>query len=197
VACRYRGGAATGHLAHAGVGLRHAPVRLHDCRLDDQEWYHWSIHTEELNDYSPQALQAFREWRRAKYRTANALRAAWNDPRVDFDTAGVPSQAMRQASRNAQTFRDPITEMPVIDWYLFYNDIIPDTMDCVGHSAKEASDFKKVVGAFYCYMFEFGGDPEFGHNALTRRFRSKHLDFAVVTASYHDRALARVVEPNA
>jgi hypothetical protein len=40
-------------------------------------------------------------------------------------------------------------------------------------------------------MFEFGGDPEFGHNALGRLLRSKHLDFAVVTASYHDRALGR------
>jgi hypothetical protein len=40
-------------------------------------------------------------------------------------------------------------------------------------------------------MFEFGGDPEFGHNALTRLLRSEHLDFAVVTASYFDRALGR------
>jgi hypothetical protein len=38
-------------------------------------------------------------------------------------------------------------------------------------------------------MLEFGGDPEFGHNALGRLLRSKHLDFAVVTASYFDRTL--------
>jgi hypothetical protein len=153
------------------------------------EWYHWSIHTEELSDYSPHATRAFREWLRAKYGTANALRAAWNDPRVGFDTAVVPSQAMRQASRNELTFREPASEMPVIDWYLFYNDLVPDTMDGFLRAAKEASGFRKVVGAFYCYMFEFGGDPEFGHNALGRLLRSKHLDFAVVTASYFDRGL--------
>jgi hypothetical protein len=40
-------------------------------------------------------------------------------------------------------------------------------------------------------MFEFGGDPEFGHNALRRLLRSPHLDFALVTASYHERSLGR------
>jgi hypothetical protein len=74
--------------------------------------------------------------------------------------------------------------MPVIDWHLFYNELVPDTMEVFLRAAKEASDFKKSAGAFYRYMFEFGGDPEFGHNALGRLLRSKHLDFAVVTASY-------------
>jgi len=88
-------------------------------------------------------------------------------------------------------FREPLTEMQVIDWYLFYNDIIPDTIDHFCRAAKEASSFKKAVGAFYCYMFEFQGDPEFGHNSLARLLRSKHLDFAMVTASYFGRELGR------
>ena len=158
--------------------------------LMTEEWYHWSIHTNELSDYCPHATHAFRDWLRAKYRIASALRSAWNDPRVDFESASVPSQEARQLDR-ARTFRDPLTEMAVIDWYLFYNDIVPDTIDYFCRVAKEASDFKKAVGGFYCYMFEFGGDPEFGHNALTRLLRSKHLDFALVTASYHDRELGR------
>jgi len=123
--------------------------------------------------------------------TADALRHAWSDPRAEFEKVKVPSQAAREAGRNQRTFRDPATEMAVIDWYLFYNDLVPDTMEVFLGAAKEASDFRKVVGAFYCYMFEFGGDPEYGHNALDRLLRSKHLDFAIVTASYHNRALGR------
>ncbi len=157
--------------------------------LMSEEWYHWSIHTNELSDYSPHAIRAFRDWLRAKYPTTRALRAAWNDPQVDFSTAAVPGQASRQHGRNERTFRDPATEMPVIDWYLFYNDLIPDTIDGFARAAKEASEGRKAVGTFYCYMFEFGGDPEFGHNALGRLLRSPHLDFLAVTASYHDRAL--------
>jgi hypothetical protein len=159
--------------------------------LMSEEWNHWSIHSGELSDYSPHAVRAFRDWLRAEYRAADALRQTWNDPRADFDSVGVPSQAAREAGRNECTFRDAAREMPVIDWYLFYNDLVPDTMEVFLRAAKEASAFKKAVGAFYCYMFEFGGDPESGHNALGRLLRSKHLDFAVVTASYHDRALGR------
>jgi beta-galactosidase len=155
--------------------------------LMSEEWYHWSIHTDELSDYSPHAVRAFRDWLREKYRMAEALRAAWNDPQVDFSTAAVPGQDARQRGRNERTFRDPATEMPVIDWYLFYNDLIPDAIDGFARAAKEASEGRKVVGTFYCYMFEFGGDPEFGHNALTKLAQSPHLDFVAVTASYFNR----------
>ena len=156
--------------------------------LMSEEWYHWSIHTQELSDYSPHAQRAFRRWLRAKYRTAEALRAAWDDPHVDFDHAPVPSQEARQRGRE-RTFRDPATEMPVIDWYLFYNELIPDTIDGFARAAKEACAGRKVVGTFYCYLFEFGGDPEFGHNAMAKLARSRHLDFVMVTASYFNREL--------
>ena len=158
--------------------------------LMSEEWYHWSIHTNELSDYSPAATRAFRDWLRAKYRTGPALCRAWNDLGVTFERAAVPTQEARQRGRE-RTFRDPAAEMPVIDWYLFYNDVVPDTMEVFLRAAKEASEFRKVVGAFYCYLFEFGGDPEFGHNALTKLLRSRHLDFALVTASYFDRELGR------
>ena len=80
---------------------------------------------------------------------------------------------------------------PVIDWYLFFNELIPDTIDHFARAAKEALDRRQVVGTFYAYMFEFGGDPEYGHNALGRLLRSPHLDFVAVTASYFDRELGR------
>lgn len=156
--------------------------------LMSEEWYHWSIHTNELSDYSAHAARAFGGWLRAKYRTGAALRRAWNDPGATFENVAAPAQEARQRGRE-RTFRDPAAEMPVIDWYQFYNDLVPDTMEVFLRAAKQASDFRKVVGAFYCYMFEFGGDPEFGHNALTKLLRSKHLDFGLVTASYFDREL--------
>jgi len=157
--------------------------------LMSEEWYHWSIHSGELSDSSPHAARAFRVWLGAKYRSVDALRCAWNNSSVDFDSADVPSQPARQAGRNERTFRDPATEMPVIDWYLFYNDLIPDTIDSFARAAKEACHHRNVVGTFYCYLFEFGGDPEFGHNAMAKLAQSPHLDFVAVTASYFDREL--------
>ena len=157
--------------------------------LMSEEWYHWSIHTNELADYSKHVLHAFQNWLKAKYLMVEALRNAWREPLVDFASVTIPSRTARQDGRNERTFRDPGKEMPVIDWYLFYNDLVPDTMELFLKAAKEASNFRKVVGAFYCYMFEFGGDPEYGHNALGRLLRSRHLDFAAVTASYFNREL--------
>jgi len=156
--------------------------------LMTEEWYHWSIHTNELSDYSVHAVRCFRAWLRTKYRTTGELRASWNDPQVDFDSASVPTQAARQSGRQ-RTFRDPGRDTAVIDWYRFYNDLIPDTIDEFARAAKAACARRKVVGTFYCYLFEFGGDPEFGHNAMTRLLKSEHLDFFAVTASYGDRQL--------
>ena len=161
--------------------------------LMTEEWYHWSIHTNELSDYSTHMTLAFQTWLRGRYRRVAELRKSWGDPTLTFESVKVPSQAARQDGRE-RTFRDPSSEMNVIDYYGFYNDVIPDTIDHFCAAAKEASDRKKVVGAFYAFMFEFGGDPEFGHNALGRLVRSKNLDFVMVTASYGDRELGAGVD---
>lgn len=156
--------------------------------LMSEEWYHWSIHTNQLSDYSIHATRAFQSWLREKYVSSLALGEAWNQPGLEFDMVAVPSPDARRHGPE-RTFRDPQTEMPVIDWYLFYNDLVPDTMEVFLQAAKLATGGSRVVGAFYCYMFEFGGDPEYGHNALGRLLRSSNLDFAAVTASYFNRHL--------
>ena len=156
--------------------------------LMTEEWYHWSIHTDELSDYSRHMLDAFRAWLRTRYRTVDALRQAWHNAQVDFDSAAIPRQAERQSGRE-RTFRDPTTDMPVIDYYQYYNEVIPELIDYFAWATKQACAGRKVVGAFYAFMFEFGGDPEFGHNALGRLLQSVNLDFVMVTASYGNREL--------
>jgi hypothetical protein len=156
--------------------------------LFTEEWYHWSSGSDLLAEYSPHMARAFRDWLRGEYGTVERLRDAWNDPSADFDSVAVPKQAERVGDR-AKTFRDPAREMPVIDFYRFYNEIIPETIDYFCKTAREASGGSKAVGTFYGYMFEFAGDPEFGHNALSRLLESPHLDFMMVTASYFNRQL--------
>jgi len=104
--------------------------------LMSEEWYHWSIHTQQLSDYSIHATLAFRDWLRAKYQTVQALRAAWSDDTIDFDSVTVPSKAARQFHKEC-TFRDPGQEMAIIDWYLFYNEIVPETIDWFCSAAKQ------------------------------------------------------------
>jgi len=176
------------HLQQGGQG-----DRLFGCYfsgLMTEEWYHWSIHTNELSDYSSHAARAFRRWLQARYRRVEALRSAWSDPTAAFETVTIPTQEARQRHRRQdRMFRDPAVEMPVVDWYQFYNELIPDTIGHFARAAKDACAHRKVVGTFYCYLFEFGGDPEYGHNAMAMLQRLPDLDFVAVTASYFNREL--------
>ncbi|MEQ8846759.1 hypothetical protein [Botrimarina sp.] len=154
--------------------------------MDTEEWYHWSCSSEQLAGYSSHTRQAFRDWLRGRYGDVDALRAAWRDPAVTFSSADVPSKEAR-VGQSGSRFRDPATDMPVIDFYIFYNEVIPETIDYFAGVIRERVGPNKALGAFYGYMYEFRGDPEYGHNALERYNESKNLDFIFVTASYTNR----------
>jgi hypothetical protein len=102
-----------------------------------------------------------------------------------LDKASTPTRADRLHIGDG-VFRDA-QHQNVADFYLFWNELIPETIDYFAKIVKEASDHRNVVGAFYGYMYEFVGDPEFGHNALGRYLASEDLDFIAVTASYFTR----------
>jgi hypothetical protein len=156
--------------------------------LGTEEWYHWSSNRQELAGYSVPTRDAFRQWLRERYSDDDAqLQAAWSNPSITFDTVQVPSRADRKAYEGARTFRDPQLYMHVIDFYQFYNELIPDTIDYFAQVIKNKTANSKLVGAFYAYMYEFQAFPEFGHNALGKLNQSENLDYIYVTSSYQDR----------
>ena len=153
--------------------------------MHTEEWYHWNCNTAARADYSPHMRDAFREWLKEKYGTEAALKKSWNMD-VDFDTAEIPTQEERE-SKPQTVFRNIEKQMNTVDFYCFFNEMIPMTIDCLAKAAKSHMTDQKVVGAFYAYMYEFFGDPEFGHNALGTYNESENLDFVFVTASYDGR----------
>lgn len=154
--------------------------------LDTEEWYHWSAGSDQLAGYSAHTAAAFQAWLRGRYPDDAALQAAWGRPEVSLSTATVPTHAARTFTPGP--LRDPVAQRDVIDFYRFYNELVPDTIDHFARVLKEAAGPGKPVGAFYGYMYEFQGDPEYGHNALARFASRPHLDFMAVTASYFNRA---------
>lgn len=157
--------------------------------MNTEEWYHITFNRDQVGDYSPHMRQNFREWLKRKYWTTDNLRKSWNNPWIDFEKVEIPSKAARFAGQDERTFRDPATEMPVIDFYQCYNDLIPEVIDYLARVVKDATNRTKVVGAFYAYMFEFAADPESGHLAVEKLLKSDNVDFVVVTASYGSRQL--------
>ncbi len=156
--------------------------------LATEEWYHWGVHTSQMGDYSDASRLDFQRWLRERYGSDAALRKAWNDPSISLDSVDIPSQVERIGDQT-KMFRDPTTEMPVIDWYSYYNDIIAETIDFFAGVVKTATAHSKLVGAWYCYMFEFFGEQEYGHMGVGRLLQSKALDFLIVTGSYYNRQL--------
>lgn len=150
--------------------------------MHTEEFYHWACNTERLAGYSAPTAKAFRKWLRDKYKDTSALREVWGRDDVDFDNAAVPTRQERLHDGDGM-FRD-VQHRNVVDFYLFWNELIPETIDYFARVAKDACRGQNVVGAFYGYMYEFAGDPEFGHNALGRYLASPNLDFIAVTASY-------------
>ncbi|MCX7017491.1 MAG: beta-galactosidase [bacterium] len=161
--------------------------------LATEEWYHWSVNQEQLADYSPHIKAAFREWLRRKYATDEALRKAWNSTTATLATAEIPAKIERFGNRKA-TFRDPAREMNVIDYYVFYNDIVAGTIDFFAGAAKETTGRNKVIGAFYDYLFEFHGNTEFGHYPQAGLLDSRNIDFICAPPSYNQRQLGSGAE---
>jgi hypothetical protein len=172
-----------------GYGDNIAGYKL--CGLATYEWYHWSSGRNELSGYGVRTQEAFREWLKVKYNNnVNELRTAWNKPTITFETVVTPTYAERRINTGTRTFRDPGVYMNVIDFERFYNELIVDTIEYFARVVKAKTNNTKVVGAFYHYMYEFIGNPEYGHNAGSKYMNSDTLDFVWVTAAYGYRSLA-------
>lgn len=159
------------------------------CGQKTEEWYHWSMNTELLGDYSPAMLAEFRRWLAARYGDDARLQAAWHQSGVSLATAAIPDQKARYGDRKA-TFRDPVGEQHVLDFHRFWSDVMADTIAYFARVVKEKTARQKVVGAFYAYTFEFAElGEDAGHLALSRLLDCPDLDFIMAPSSYFRRDL--------
>lgn len=155
--------------------------------LATEEWYHYTVNQDaNMGDYSEPMRQAFARWLEDRYGSAEALAAAWNRPGIGFEDVTIPTREERLGDRN-RTFRDPATQMNVIDFYRFHSFIVVDTINHFARAIKEATDRRKVVGTYYAYLFEFRGNPDFGHNAVGEILRSPDVDFILAPPGYLER----------
>lgn len=154
------------------------------------EWYHWSVNSWQLGDYSEPMRKAFGKWLRDKYGAVENLRNAWNKKDIIFEKVPVPTKSERMVQ--SRTFRDPKVQMNVIDWNKFFSDIVVDTIDYFGGVVKNATNRSKIVSCYYGYVFEFRGNPEFGHLAVGKLLRSENIDSLLAPPSYFERQLGGI-----
>ncbi|HUT95893.1 MAG TPA: beta-galactosidase [Thermoguttaceae bacterium] len=155
-----------------------------------EEWYYWNNWTEIFADYSGPQRKAFVRYLREKYGDEAALRKAWGDDGVTFDSVQIPT---KEARIGRPGLRDPQREMPVIDYYAFHAEIVADTIGHFARVVKEETNGRKLFGAFYGYIFEMSwykyGLLNSGHLALATVLANPDVDFLTSPTAYSARAL--------
>jgi len=145
-----------------------------------------------VEDYSPPAQEAFKRWLKTKYQgSVEKLRLAWKDPEVTFETATPPSEVERCSSTHG-IFFDPGVSRRVPDYFGFFNDMVADVLLENCRWIKELTGRRKIVGAFYGYLwcnFPNLSVNHSGHLGLTRVLNSPDVDFIASPYTYDNKQI--------
>ncbi len=144
-----------------------------------QEWIPFPRHDQ--MDYAPVVTTAFREWLKTKYRTNTALRAAWKDKQVTFDTATVPTQQEQEATTRGDFF-DPSRGRRVIDFQQCYMQNIGDRIHACCQVAKRGGE-GRLVGIFHEPPMEVGAHD----HAWQQVMEDPNIDFFCGPPCYESR----------
>jgi hypothetical protein len=165
--------------------LRQLDQRDHilGLHLERDEWFFaegWGY------DTSIAAHEKFRGWLRTRYREdLVALRAAWFDGQVQFQTLGVPEfdPDVRAGEEFVRTGRKA---RKWVDYHLFLSDVTVERIASLAYAAKRASEGWFLVGVSYGYTFEWS-HPASGHLSLGKLLRTPAIDFIAGPPSYKSR----------
>ncbi|NLY01274.1 MAG: hypothetical protein GXY83_34725 [Rhodopirellula sp.] len=130
-------------------------------------------------DYSPAARRDFGRLLRERYGDDAALRAAWHDPEVTFDTVSLPSPEERRAA--GQTFRDPATDTRIADYARFLSEGTCDTVRAFAGAAKDAAG-KPVFTTTYWGAHVMG--TSLNHFGSRRLMSTPEIDIIHAPAGY-------------
>lgn len=157
------------------------------------EWQWWGINgnSNVIGDYSSAGLTAFRRWLREKYSSAEALRQAWGDASVTFETAGVPDKAARTATTYGSVL-SATENRHAIDYALFMGDMKTDAMLYFAEVAKKAVDNRLMVGTYAGYLLNvtnYDMASSTSQTSFQRILDSEYIDFITCPWLYSEREI--------
>ncbi len=168
------------------------------------EWVKGAAMAAETIDFSPSMQDHFRGWLKRQYQDdEDLLRKSWASPDVTFGTVEVPT-ANEQFQSRQMTFRDPIRERNVVDFYQCLAELCADLIVDFCTTVKSSTGGKALAGAFYGYLLELGWNSSFfadgfyseysgyqrsGHLGLGKVLESDQVDFLVSPYSYGFRGI--------
>ncbi|MCH8273986.1 MAG: hypothetical protein IH851_04280 [Armatimonadetes bacterium] len=157
--------------------------RIIGLHLDRGEWFFadgWGY------DTSAAAEEKFREWVRYRYSDDSvALRSAWFDGKVRFETAKIPEFTQYPVSGEG-FLRASRKERRWVDYHLFLSDAIVGRIQRLAWQVKSASRGRLLVAVSYGYTLEWS-HPASGHLSLGKLLRTREVDIICGPPSYRDR----------
>ena len=137
-----------------------------------------------MPDNGKAMTDAFRGWLRRNYgNDVEALRTAWHDGSVTFDTATTPSAADR-LRKSAGRFRDADKERPVIDYERCHARTLRDLLLDCNKSVKDACGGRALVGNYCGYYFGVPETAEGWHLENDAILDSPDVDFQCSPSIY-------------
>lgn len=152
-------------------------------QLERGEWF---LPEDSGYDDSRAAVKGFRKWARTRYlNDVVALRAAWFEGTVNFDTLSIPA-FHRPFEEGEKFMRVSRKERRWVDYHLFLSDATAQLISNLAYTVKEASEGYFIVGVSYGYTFEWS-HPYSGHLSLGKLLRTPEIDFIAGPPSYRNR----------
>jgi len=111
----------------------------------------------------------------------------WQEYRKDKN-AKIPTKEKLEKPNN-QVFLSKENDNDVIDYRIFHNNLVADTVLYFAHAAQEVLNHTKIVGLFFGYILEllYKRLWEAGHIEFDKINRSKDIDLLATPASYQFR----------
>jgi len=162
------------------------------------EWNHWGYNDKAFVDFSPPMQRAFGQWLQQKYGNISALQQAWGRPDATFKSPDlVPSRTARLSGGNVFRLGGPEVQSS-IDYYEFFQQFAVQTINWFAGLAKEASQRRLLVGAYYGYYWgHYGASPyhfqDSGHYGLRYLLQSPDIDFIGGPYPYEHRPIREEV----
>ncbi|MBI4027728.1 MAG: hypothetical protein HY360_22270 [Verrucomicrobia bacterium] len=145
--------------------------------ISPYEWFHWRWMDADVDVSEPMAA-GFRKWLEKKYKDEGRIREAWHDPTVTRSGITVPLKKEREHAV-AGLFRDPQKHARVIDFYIYYSEVIADSLLRFAKAVKEETDGRSLCFAFYGYALHLADGNaglHSGHHALRKILDSPDFD---------------------
>lgn len=162
------------------------------------EWMNWGVGAKYGPDYSKASKDGFKKYLKSKYKTVDALRKAWNNSEVTFETANSPTYYDTTMNGSNKSFYLGSVEsgsypQNIVDWNLWLSESVTDSFLYYCQIAKEETDNNLIVGGYNGYIWTFNSYDALGksHTSFDRVLDSEYVDWIASPENYGERMLGQ------